>query len=203
MKNFQRLLALVFTSIFCLGSSEDLSAQSSAFDYAEYVSEKGDTLKYRQLMSDFDQRSKYPLVIFLHGSGERGDDNEAQLKWGVKNFASSKVMSLHQPIVIAPQCPKDATWGNYDYSTMKLKSPPTRPMELLIELIEDAISNLPVDTNRIYITGLSMGGFGTFDALSRHPDLFAAAVPVCGGGDPFIGLNFCTYPDVDFPRSRR
>ncbi|WP_298239301.1 prolyl oligopeptidase family serine peptidase [uncultured Algibacter sp.] len=158
-------------------------SQSSLFSYEEYISTKGDTLKYRQLISDYDSKSKYPLVIFLHGSGERGNDNESQLKWGVMNFATNDIMMNHRPIVIAPQCPKDTTWGNFSYEDMSLKSTPTKPMKLLIELINKTIETMPIDPDRIYITGLSMGGFGTYDAISRYPGLFTAAVPVCGGGD--------------------
>ena len=129
---------------------------------------------------------KYPLVIFLHGSGERGNDNEAQLKWGVMNFATDQNMALHPAIVIAPQCPANMDWSHFASgkgTQITLQPTPSKPMELLMELIHQAIKNLPVDTNRIYITGLSMGGFGTYDAIERYPHLFAAAVPVCGGGD--------------------
>lgn len=157
--------------------------QVSLFSSEKYENDKGETLLYRQLISDYDPVTKYPLVIFLHGSGERGDDNEAQLKWGVRNFATAKNMKLHPCIVIAPQCPAGMSWGNYDYDEMSLQPTPTQPMKLLRELIQQKIENLPVDTNRIYITGLSMGGYGTYDALTRYPDLFAAAVPVCGAGD--------------------
>ncbi|ULC60482.1 prolyl oligopeptidase family serine peptidase [Flaviramulus sp. BrNp1-15] len=180
MKSIKFNLIVVLVTLCCI---TNLHAQSSLFSYEQYVNTKGDTLKYRQLVSDYAKDTKYPLVIFLHGSGERGDDNKAQLKWGVKNFATSENMKLHPTIVIAPQCPKNTSWGNYSYENMSLQPEPTKTMTLLIELIHKAIENLPVDTNRIYITGLSMGGFGTFDAVSRYPDLFAAAVPVCGGGD--------------------
>jgi len=177
------LITLLFT-FFSVGSISITFSQPSLFNYEMYVSDNGDTLKYRQLMSDYDPDSKYPLVIFLHGAGERGNDNEAQLKWGVMNFASSDNMKKYPSIIIAPQCPRDKSWGNFSYDDMSLQPSPTQPMKLLMELIEQSIKNLPIDTSRIYITGLSMGGFGTFDAVSRHPDLFAAAVPVCGGGDP-------------------
>jgi predicted peptidase len=119
----------------------------------------------------------------LHGSGERGDDNEAQLKWGVMNFAADEVMKMHPSIVIAPQCPSNMTWANYSQQDIKLEPHPTEPMKLLIGLIDQIKQQMPVDTSRIYITGLSMGGYGTYDAIMRYPDLFAAAVPVCGGGD--------------------
>ena len=169
--------------LFYFGSSFNSFSQTSLFSFEKYTNADGETLNYRQLISDYDPVSKYPLVIFLHGSGERGDDNKAQLKWGVQNFASNQNMKMHPAIVIAPQCPKDMNWGNYSYEDMSLQPTPTKTMELLLELIKESIRKLPVDPNRVYITGLSMGGFGTFDAISRYPDLFAAAVPVCGGGD--------------------
>ncbi len=125
-------------------------------------------------------------MIFLHGSGERGNDNEAQLKWGVMNFASDQNMKLHPAFVIAPQCPVNMGWSNFsnrNKNELSIQPSPAKPMELLIALIRQIIKKFPIDTNRIYITGLSMGGFGTFDAIERYPNLFAAAVPVCGGGD--------------------
>src|ERR1700750_2684933 len=84
---------------------------SSKFSYNKYI-EKGDTLNYRLLCPDADTLRKYPLVIFLHGSGERGNDNEAQLKWGVTNFATDQMMAAHPAIVIAPQCPPNMQWWN-------------------------------------------------------------------------------------------
>src|SRR4051812_39703551 len=78
------------------------------FSYERFIN-KGDTLNYRQLIPDYDTLRKYPLVIFLHGSGERGSDNEAQLKWGVSNFATDQNMIMHPAIVIAPQCPVNMT----------------------------------------------------------------------------------------------
>jgi predicted peptidase len=195
MKILQSNTALLLLFLFCLGSSHSLFAQASLFSFEKYISPTtADTLQYRQLVSDYDTVSKYPLVIFLHGSGERGNDNEAQLKWGVMNFASTENMKMHRPIVIAPQCPKGMRWGNFSEENMALLPRPTLPMQLLRELIQQAISQLPIDPNRIYITGLSMGGFGTFDALARYPDLFAAAVPVCGGGDVTQAAKFSHVP---------
>lgn len=172
--------------IFYFLTGNDTLAQSSRFSVHQYVNDTGDTLLYRQLYPDSDTLRKYPLVIFLHGSGERGNDNEAQLKWGVMNFAADQAMIMHRAIVIAPQCPAKMQWSNFskgEGTQLSLQAAPSKPMELLIELIHQAIRTLPVDTNRIYITGLSMGGFGTYDAIARYPHLFAAAVPVCGGGD--------------------
>jgi predicted peptidase len=170
-------LALLFGVLLVQGQTE-------LFDKKYYVNEEGDTLKYRLMISDYDTISSYPLVVFLHGSGERGNDNEAQLKWGVLSFAQPEIMAHYRPVVLAPQCPAGERWSAYDFQNMNLKEEPTKQMELLKELIDQTIKNMPIDPGRVYITGLSMGGFGTFDAVARYPELFAAAVPVCGGGDP-------------------
>ena len=77
---------------------------------------------------------------------------------------------------------------------MRLQSSPSKPMELLMALVQELIKTLPIDTNRIYITGLSMGGYGTFDAILRYPQLFAAAVPVCGAGDPSKAASISKMP---------
>ena len=181
-------------AVFSLGSISQSFAQVSLFSYEAYSNNEKDTLHYRMLLSDYAPDTRYPLVIFLHGSGERGDDNEAQLKWGVMNFAADEVMKMHPSIVIAPQCPSNMSWANLSQKDLKLDPNPTLPMQLLIGLIEQIKQKLPVDTSRIYITGLSMGGYGTYDAIMRYPDLFAAAVPVCGGGDVTKAADIAHIP---------
>jgi predicted peptidase len=183
---FLKTGVLLFLSLLLFsGINKIFSQASSRFSYEKFI-QNGDTLLYRQLYPDYDTIRKYPLVIFLHGSGERGNDNEAQLKWGVQNFATDEMMKLHPAFVIAPQCPSGKSWSNFsntNHGNMMLKPTPSATMEMVIALIRQVEKNFPVDTNRIYITGLSMGGFGTFDAIERYPEMFAAAVPVCGGGD--------------------
>ena len=184
---FIRSFIIFFVIFFTCVDIAFAQASSSRFSSNIYVNSKGDSLRYRLLFPDSDTLRKYPLVIFLHGSGERGNDNEAQLKWGVMNFATDQMMAMHPAIVIAPQCPEKMSWSNFSRSKItsdtRLLPDASKPMQLVIELIHDLGKNMPVDTNRIYITGLSMGGFGTYDAIERYPDLFAAAMPVCGGGD--------------------
>ena len=178
-----KIVKLLFL-ILCFVFNTQANAQTSLFSYEKYV--QGDTLKYRQLTPDYNPTRKYPLVIFLHGSGERGNDNESQLKWGVKNFATDEMMKLHPAFVIAPQCPANKSWANTsskNKSSLSIAPTPSKQVELLLALIQDMIKKFPIDTNRIYITGLSMGGEGVFDIIERYPNLFAAAVPVCGGGD--------------------
>src|SRR6185437_16654732 len=131
--SFIAFLLLIF---FC-GNNKAFSQTPSRFSFEKYVEGK-DTLFYRQLYPDFDTLRKYPLVIFLHGSGERGNDNEAQLKWGVKNFATDEMMKLHPAIVIAPQCPEKKGWSNFSRTNsteMTLLPAPSRQMEMLITLI--------------------------------------------------------------------
>jgi len=177
----------VLLIVLCACVQVARSQSSSKFSINIYTNDKGDTLRYRQLFPDSDTLRRLPLIIFLHGSGERGNDNEAQLKWGVMNFATDENMMRYPAFVIAPQCPSGVNWSNFNRNgnstQMSLLPSPTRPMQLVIELMEKLKKTLPVDSNRIYITGLSMGGYGTYDAIERYPHLFAAAVPVCGGGD--------------------
>lgn len=180
----KRLLALLLLfPVFLVYS------QTDRFNYGTFKANEGE-LKYRLLFPDAIKR-KLPLVIFLHGSGERGDDNEAQLKWGAQQFASDKNMKHYPAFVVAPQCPENDQWSAYDG---QFKANPTKPMALVRGMIDDLIKEYPIDETRIYITGLSMGGFGTFDALARYPDLFAAAVPVCGSGDPATVDKFKDTP---------
>ncbi|MGL4463361.1 MAG: dienelactone hydrolase family protein [Planctomycetia bacterium] len=127
----------------------------------------------------------YPLVIFLHGAGERGDDNEAQLVHGVKEFAKDSARKDFPCFLVAPQCPEGKKWVEVDWSAMTHVSP-TEPSEseaLLVALIDDLVKEHPIDPARLYVTGLSMGGYGTWDLICRYPERFAAAGVVCGGGD--------------------
>jgi len=194
MKN---LTSTLFIAI-CLFISSVANAQPSRFSSEHFISEKGDTLNYRLLFPDSDPLRKYPLVIFLHGSGERGSDNDAQLKWGAMSFATDEMMSMYPAFVIAPQCPAGMTWSNVNRTNnnrlITLQPNPSKPMELVIALVQQIIKKAPIDTNRIYITGLSMGGYGTFDAIERYPDLFAAAMPVCGGGDTSKAASIAHIP---------
>ncbi|MDI3320377.1 prolyl oligopeptidase family serine peptidase [Pinibacter soli] len=154
---------------------------------------KGDVLLYRvQYPLNNVPSKKYPLVVVLHGSGEKGNDNEAQLKWGGDLFANPANREKFPAIVVFPQCPSNESWGRVggrkggDSSnrfTFLSNEPVGKPLTLVLELIDSLVASGVVDRKRIYIGGLSMGGFGTFEALWRRPKLFAAAFPICGGGD--------------------
>jgi len=153
-----------------------------------------DTLRYRVMYPlNFDRTKKYPLVIFLHGSGERGNDNTAQLMHGAKLFSNDQARLNFPAIVIFPQCPSSSFWANTkwgknsDSTNLFSFNPfgdPTKPMDLTIRLIKKTIQENYIDKKRVYVGGLSMGGMGTFEILYRCPKTFAAAFPICGGGNP-------------------
>jgi predicted peptidase len=184
---------LLLTFIVLLGFNASLQGQDvNLFEKRTFISAAGDTLPYRILYpKDYNRSQKYPLILFLHGAGERGTDNELQLVHGSKLFLDSANRKNYPAIVVFPQCPKDSYWSSvlidrtsspltltFDYSF-----PPTPALSSAIQLTKKIIREETVDNNRVYVIGLSMGGMGTFEAVYREPKLFAAAMPICGGGD--------------------
>lgn len=156
------------------------------FESRSYISPDGESLKYRiHLPAPMEEGQRYPLILFLHGAGERGDDNSKQLKYGPPALLQHALESGDPAIIVAPQCPKEKKWVDtpWDGAAHSMPVKPSLPMRLTIGLLEKLISDLPVDRDRVYVTGLSMGGFGTWDIIQRRPELFAAAIPICGGGD--------------------
>lgn len=150
------------------------------------------TLPYRILYPDnYDKSKKYPLILFLHGSGERGNDNEKQLVHGARLFLSESNRKAFPAIVVIPQCPEGASWVSidvdrsvqpakliFDYNTAA-----QWPLTAANELVKRIVNEEAVDKSRVYVSGLSLGGMGTFESVYRYPDLYAAALPICGGGD--------------------
>jgi predicted peptidase len=176
--------------VFCQTQESTLAAEPSTdplklFEPREYATEEGEKLKYRLLKpADFDADKKYPLVVFLHGAGERGDDNEAQLVHCMAQFCTAEHRRQYPCYVLAPQCPAGQKWADVDWSVDKPEYPEkiSRSLDLTLQVVEAMLADSAVDKNRLYLAGLSMGGYGTWDALARRPDLFAAAIPICGGG---------------------
>jgi predicted peptidase len=156
------------------------------YEAKTYKDAAGNALPYRLLTPEKIEPGKtYPLVLFLHGAGERGDDNAAQLMHGAGEFAKSANRQTYPCFVVAPQCPAKKGWVEVDWgrSAHTMKEKPSEPLRLALELVDKLAAELPVDKGRIYVTGLSMGGYGTWEAAARRPDFFAAALPICGGGD--------------------
>ncbi len=166
--------------IVCAASWQD------AYMVQQYTGVGGQVLPYRLLKPEkIEAGQSYPLLLFLHGAGERGADNARQLLHGVGAFATAENRRKYPCFVVAPQCPVDRRWVEVDWGLPSHTMPkkPSLPLSLAFELTDKLAAELPVDRRRLYITGLSMGGYGTWDAIVRRPQYFAAALPICGGGD--------------------
>lgn len=159
------------------------------FEKLSYQSAQ-DTLLYRLLKpKEIKENQKYPLVIFLHGSGERGNDNIINLKYITTPFLNERNRNDFPCFLVVPQCPASEKWTYPNWY-----AEPKEPISTVVKLI-DSLSALPfIDNSRIYLTGLSMGGYGTWYLITRYPDKFAAAVPICGGGDWSQADNFKHVP---------
>ena len=160
-----------------------------------YTNDAGEVLLYR-LAAPKGNVGPMPLVLFLHGAGERGCDNVAQLKHGVGPILDFFAERNDPVCLLAPQCPKERKWVEVDWSAASHAMPPEASvsMRLALELVEKTMRTRNIDPARVYVTGLSMGGFGTWDVIARRPDLFAAAMPICGGGDTHQVQRFRTMP---------
>lgn len=180
------IILLCLTPIF-------LSAQDfSPYQKKEYRYAEDKVLPYRILYPEnYDKSKKYPLVLFLHGAGERGNDNEKQLVHGARLFLSADNRTNFPAIVIFPQCPENSFWSSVSVDRDKTPvsfefnydNPATWPLDAVQKLTAEIIKSEAADKKRCYVTGLSMGGMGTFELVYRFPSMFAAALPICGGGD--------------------
>lgn len=147
----------------------------------------GYSLGYRiYVPADYDASKTYPVLLFLHGAGERGSDNASHMNSTVQNLFNTRPDTLAQTIVVAPQCPAGQQWVDYpwakaNYSSDKIKE--SKALSTAFEILTSVMNEYSCDRDRVYALGLSMGGYGTWDMLVRHGDTFAAAVPLCGGGD--------------------
>ncbi|GHA26821.1 phospholipase [Salinimicrobium marinum] len=191
MKNTTYFLILFFLLI-SIPASE--AQELNEFEKEHFLQGK-DTLNYRILYpKDFSEEKQYPIVLFLHGAGERGNDNESQLTHGADLFLKSENRKDFPAIVIFPQAPKEDYWANVEVNrevvpyefNFRNEEEPTKALHLVMALLNSVTSEKYTDKNRIYVGGLSMGGMGTYEILSRMPETFAAAFAICGGADPVI-----------------
>ncbi len=143
-------------------------------------------LPYRLLKpKNVEAGKNYPLIIFLHGAGERGNDNEVNLMYITDLLLDEKNRKDYPAYVLIPQCPKELWWITFDRQAPKIvmQDSPSQPMAAVIAVLDELENKEAIDKSRIYVTGLSMGGFGTWDLIARYPNRFAAAAPICGGAD--------------------
>jgi len=144
-----------------------------------------------------DAGKRYPLVLFLHGAGERGSDNKKQLRYLPSWLAEPELRRSHPCFVVAPQCRDGKLWSDCDWSDEKSvpqKPEPTVDLAAAVAAIDEVLKAEPVDPDRVYLTGLSMGGYGSWDLAARMPERFAAVVPICGGGDEATAVTLAKLP---------
>ncbi len=149
------------------------------------------SLPYRLFVPDaYDSSHEYPLVLYLHSSSGRGQDNKAQLEFGAEVLLSVTVQTLQESFVLVPQCPLGTQWLNTSFERMPFTNyrqeviPESDAMKMVVQVITLLRSEFNIDADRLYAMGTSMGASGTWDIVTRYPDLFAAAVTISGVSDP-------------------
>lgn len=169
---------------------QDLTDCDAEFHVGAYRAARGrcaaTPLRYRLLRPAVAPIHRVPLLLFLHGAGERGDDNRAQLRYLPQWLSQPPLRARHPCVVVAPQVPLERIWSTVHWTAGRRRygAAPTDELaaaySLLVQILEDDPS---VDPQRVYLTGISMGGYGAWEMAARWPERFAAVVPVCGGGD--------------------
>ena len=183
MKNL--LLIIVFL-MFSNSNSQDLEL----FEKETFEFEK-ETLSYRILKPlNYNSNKQYPVHLFLHGAGERGNDNDSQLVHGGKLFLKKENREQYNSWVIFPQAQKNDWWGYKDPYKFDYNVKESKAMSLVVKLMDDFTQRKDVNPNKVFVSGLSMGGMGTFVILNLRPEMFAAATPICGDGDPSLVSNY-------------
>lgn len=148
------------------------------------------SLPYRlHVPRKYDAHQRYPLVLYLHGADGRGEDNLRQLSDDVASLVSERVQSIEPFFVLVPQCAERDEWVNrhdsipfHNYDQRRV--PESSASRMTLDVIRAIQAKYAIDANRLYITGYSMGGSGTWDFVTRHPGVFAGAIPVSGVNDP-------------------
>lgn len=210
MLSWRALVALVGVLVMMPPQAKPPAAVPAGFEERTVsVPEAGQPVafKYRLLRpAAVEPGQKLPLVLFLHGAGERGSDNERQLKYLPTWLAEEENRRRHPCFVLAPQCRTDHKWVEVDWSGKT--SVPQQPemtvdMAAAVAALDAVLQAEPVDPARVYLTGLSMGGYGSWDLAARMPERFAAVIPICGGGDEATAPKlkplpiWCFHGDAD------
>lgn len=198
MKNRMRIVVGLLTAITLLVTSGVMAQSKDEFKKEQFIS-KNDTLNYRILFPEnFSEEEKYPVVLVLHGAGERGDDNESQLVHGSDLFLDSENRKDYPAIVIFPQAPKEDYWAKVEVKrdTMpyqfdfKNTEAPTKSLDLVMKMMDSVVAQDFVNKDKVYVGGLSMGGMGTYEIIYKKPEMFAAAFAICGGANPEIAKDY-------------
>ncbi len=172
------------------------------------------SIPYRQLVFNARRPGRFSLLLFLHGAGERGDDNERTKLNGVGKIAGYIRERGLKVVMLIPQCPKERQWVDVPWNASAHRMPPepSAPLRAAMALVDAKVAEFAVDPEQIRVCGISMGGYGTWDIICRRPRFFAAAFAVCGGADEaeapkLKDMNITVYhgaldPTVPVERSR-
>ncbi|MEX0676491.1 MAG: phospholipase [Pirellulales bacterium] len=174
--------------------SELFEARSTVYTGGEY---RNESFGYRLLKPERIQPGqRFPLVLFLHGRDQRGLDNGAQLRFLPTWMSEPDRRARFRCFLIAPQCRPDKVWVEtpraFDRSAPR--QPPGPQMQVVINILDEAIREFPIDPGRLYLTGLSMGGYGGWDLGTRLAERWAAVAPICGGGDELYADRLAGVP---------
>lgn len=156
------------------------------FSFHKYAAPDGSALPYRLLVpSGYTADQSYPMVLFLHGAGERGTDGEIHMTNGIECFVTPEAKISFPAFIIVPQCPVNDQWVNVAWGADSGARPleMSRSLDLALQVLDSVEREYNIDRDREYVVGVSMGGYGTWDCITRFPGRFAAAIPACGGGD--------------------
>lgn len=168
------------------GNTKVFEEALAATEAKEWKSADGKTLPYRLHVPAKPEPGRlYPLVVHMHGAGSWGTNNLDQIKTGGADFISWAKRHGEEYVFIAPQTPRRRKWVDTPWENTKstMKKKPTPSLRMAMEIIDDAVARYPVDRDRVYLMGISMGGYAAWELLQRRPELFAAGLPCCGGGD--------------------
>ena len=188
MKRFLQLaFLLLIAALPCMAQDDDVDG----FVAREYSGSFHRNMPYRLFIPyDYDQSRKYPLVLWLHGAGGEGDDNLAQISddqmLGTRVWTTDENQAKYPAFVLAPQSPTSWTADGVDGLSDEMK--------MVLGIIESLEMEFNIDTQRLYVTGQSNGGYGTWNLITRQPNMFAAAIPVCGGGNPRRASTIAKIP---------
>ena len=169
-----------------------------------FTGSSGAVFRYRWAEKTPADGGPVPLVFFLHGAGERGTNNISQLHHGVADIVAWLDAHENGFKFVAGQVPNDKRWVDVDWNatTHTIPAKPSETMELLIAFMDTLLADPTTDAKRVYATGISMGGYGTWDLICRRPEVFAAALPICGGADPAQAPRIASLPIWTFHGSR-
>jgi predicted peptidase len=183
----RHFLRLLLIAALFLGGASELAADTNEFLARIHTNAAGRRLPYRLLLpKHYDPAQSYPVILYLHGAAGRGDDNSKQLDWGPLLFLDPAVRDHYDFFLVAPQCPRSEGWiESAAGEPAGVKE--SEALRLALELVAEVLpKEFRLDPKRRYLTGVSMGGHAVWTTLVRRPGFFAAAVPVCSGGDSGI-----------------